>query len=71
MTIPSVLDPVTGTFVPADGGQHSIETLLFQILVELRIANHYTSEKLGWDAPHELSSLRNDALVDPNFFQQR
>lgn len=59
-----VLNPGTGQFVLADQGQVSNETLLLNILVELRVISQFLQAQNPQIAD-DLSSLRADQVTDP------
>ena len=57
--------------IPIDGGQQSMNEMLFQILIELRITNELLNRALLGQPGENLDSLRADNLIEPTFVVQR
>lgn len=69
----AVYDPTTALFTPVDAGSASVGTLLFLILVELRIMNQQlqASNHGHTTETDDLDNMRADQVIEPNFFQSR
>ena len=66
-----IFDPLTQKYVQVDGGEITTASLLFQILIELRIYNdQYQSVQKGQSIMDDLNTLRSDLLNEPGFTQQ-
>lgn len=66
-----IFDPLTQKFVQVDGGEIATTSLLFQILVELRINNQMLQESVqGIANLSSLDDLRKDLLNEPSFTRQ-
>jgi hypothetical protein len=66
-----IFDPLRQQFVQVDGGELTTVSLLFQILVELRILNHQIEEGAsGIVTNDELDLHRKDLLNEPGFSRQ-
>ena len=59
--------------IPIDGGQQSMNEMLFQILIELRILNELTRRNLAGEGVQAttVEALRGDQLIEPTFVVQR
>ena len=66
-----IFDALRQQFVQVDGGTLATTAVLWQILVEMRIANYIAMEVAGGRVPaDDLENLRKDLLNEPIFSRQ-
>ena len=66
-----IFDPLRQQFVQADGGELATFSVLFQILVEIRISNEmYQAQASGATVLDDLNQRRADLLNEFTFSKQ-
>lgn len=65
----SIKDPIGGSFLNVDGGSSSIASMIYQILVELRVLNAQMQQLLAGQSD-DVQNLRADQSVAEPLFAQ-